>query len=407
MPPPPRFLAGASIFIRMNRLNILQLFSRYEFYGGEEGCVYRIGDALQNDFNVEYLLASTREMKSMSFGKKMRWPVSIFENHDVANKLALHQKNGRFDLWQVHNVFPALSPVVYKKAFEWGIPVVQFLHNYRFGCTNGFFLNHGKPCEKCLHGNFWPSLLQQSWRNSYVASGAMGAVLAYTRQLGVFEKITHWIAISHFQKQKHVEMGVPADKISVVYHFLDTPTPPPPPARNGYALFVGRLSEEKGVDRLLDAWKILNRPDRQLVIVGDGPALLDLQKKAQAFGNVRFTGFIQPSELTDLWAGAAFSVAPSIWQEPFGMVVLEAWSKARAVIAHRLGALPELIEDGKTGFLADPERPEDLAAAMARAFDFPDATEAMGQEGLNRLQTEFNRQVWLDKMRRVYQSVLN
>jgi glycosyltransferase involved in cell wall biosynthesis len=391
----------------MKRLNILQMFSRYEFYGGEEGSVYRIGDALQDDFDVEYMLASTKEMLAQPLSQKLFLPVSIFRNEAVAQKLARYQKIGRFDLWQVHNVFPAMSPVVYKMAFEWGVPIVHYLHNYRFGCANGFLLSHGSPCEKCLHGNFWPAFLRKSWRNSRLASGAMGAVLAYTRSMGVFDRVNRWIAISHAQKQKHVEMGIPADKIDVIYHFLEADSAPPPPAPDGYALFIGRLSQEKGVARLLDAWKILNRPERRLVILGEGPELPELKKKAEALklGNVRFEGFKHASQQREIWAGAAFTVVPSIWLEPFGMVVLESWTKARPVVAHRIGALPELVEEGKTGFLADPTRPEDLAAAMARAFDSPADTAAMGHEGLARLQNDFTKKIWLEKMHRTYRAV--
>ena len=393
----------------MNRLNILQMFSRYEFYGGEEGSVYRIGDALQDDFNVEYLLASSKEMMALPVYRKFLWPVSIFHNKSIAQKLERYQKIGRFDLWQVHNVFPAMSPVVYKKAFEWGVPMVHFLHNYRFGCTNGFLLNHGKPCEKCIHGNFLPAIFLKSWHDSRIASGAMGAVLAYTRYLHVFDRVNRWIAISHSQKQKHVEMGIPADKIDVIYHFFETQSPPLPPVPDGYAMFIGRLSKEKGVANLLDAWKILDRPDRRLVILGEGPELPELKRQAEALGlaNVRFEGFKHVSQQREMWAGAAFSVVPSIWLEPFGMVVLESWAKGRAVVGHRIGALPELIEDGRTGYLADPARPEDLAAAMARAFDNPRQTAAMGLVGRIQLDTFFNKKIWLEKMRETYQKIFN
>jgi glycosyltransferase involved in cell wall biosynthesis len=332
----------------------------------------------------------------------------MFRNPAIAGKLERYQRIGHFDLWLVHNVFPAMSPVVYKKAFEWGVPVVHFLHNYRFGCTNGFLLNRGNPCEKCIHGNFWPALFKKSWRDSYVASGAMGAVLAYTRRMHVFERITRWIAISQAQKLKHVEMGIPAGKIDVIHHFLEPDAPPPPPAPDGYALFIGRISMEKGVSRLLDAWKILNRPDRRLVVLGEGPELPGLRKKAEALklDNVRCEGFKHVSQQREIWAGAAFSIVPSIWLEPFGMVVLESWAKARPVVAHRIGALPELVEEGITGYLANPEDPGDLAAAIARAFDSPEETAAMGQEGLTRLTTHFTKKIWLEKMRQTLGAAL-
>jgi glycosyltransferase involved in cell wall biosynthesis len=203
-------------------------------------------------------------------------------------------------------------------------------------------------------------------------------------------------------------MGLPADRIDVIYHFFESETVPPEPAPDGYALFVGRLSVEKGVQQLLEAWKLLNRPDRQLVILGDGPERVNLQARAVADGllNVRFEGFKNAVQQREIWAGAAFSVVPSIWIEPFGMVVLESWAKGRPVIGHRIGALPELIEDGRTGYLADPERPGELASALAKAFDFPLETAEMGHEGLIRLQTHFTKKIWLERMRKTYRSVL-
>jgi glycosyltransferase involved in cell wall biosynthesis len=391
----------------MRRLNILQLFSRYQYYGGEESSVYRIGDALQGPFDVEYLLASTSEMLGGTWRQKVTLPVSLFYNVEVARKLRRYQEVGRFDLWQVHNVFPAMSPVVYQQAFKLGVPLVHFLHNYRFGCTNGFLLNHEAICEKCIRGNFWPAIANKPWHDSRVASGVMGAVLAYTRSLDVFNKVAKWIAISHFQKSKHVEMGMPEEKIEVVYHFYERLKEPPPAAPQGHALFVGRLSAEKGVMHLLEAWKIMNRPDRRLVVVGEGPELPRLKSHAEKSGlsNVSFPGFLPQEEQRQLWADAAFSIVPSIWYEPFGMVVLEAWSHARAVVAHEIGALPELIEDGRTGLLAKPDDPARLAEAIAKAFDQPEWMSEMGNAGRERLARDFNQVIWLDKMKAIYNSI--
>src|SRR5271154_2636218 len=124
----------------MPRTKIMQIFSRYEHYGGEEGSVYRIGDAMQDEWDVEYFLASTAEFINSPIHEKITIPLRIFHNPDVARRLRRIQGIGKFDVWQIHNVLPAMSPVVYTTAFKLRIPIVHFLHNYRFGCTNGFFL---------------------------------------------------------------------------------------------------------------------------------------------------------------------------------------------------------------------------------------------------------------------------
>lgn len=382
----------------------MQIFSRYEHYGGEEGSVYRIGDAMQDQFDVEYFLASTAEFINSPLHEKLTIPLRIFHNPDVARRLRRIQGIGKFDVWQIHNVLPAMSPVVYTTAFKMGIPIVHFLHNYRFGCTNGFFLQRGVPCQRCMYGNFWPAFTGRSWRNSRVLSGAMGAVLHHIRRMDLFHKVTQWIAVSHAQKAVHVEMGVPSEKIAVIHHFYENPLPPPPPAPDGHAMFIGRLSEEKGVSRLLEAWRLLNRPDKRLVIVGEGPESANLRAQAARLGlsNVTFTGFLKPSQQREVWAGAAFSVVPSIWMEPFGMVVLESWGNNRAIVAHKIGALPEIIAHGENGLLVEPFQPQLLADALNRAFNSPDECAAMAAAGRESLQTRFTKARWLDQIATIY-----
>jgi len=383
---------------------ILQIFSRYEHYGGEESSVYRIGDALQEACDVEYFLTSTSEFLNTSLAKKAALPIRIFHNREVLHRLRRFQGIGKFDLWQIHNVFPAMSPAVYVEAFNLGMPIVHYLHNYRLGCTNGFLLNHGQPCQKCLHGNFVPAFFNKSWHESRIASGAMGSVLYYVRQIGLFEKVNRWIAISNVQKALHVEMGIPEDKITVISHFYERKGMPPKPRPNGDALFIGRLSPEKGVSQLLEAWKLLGRKDKKLYIVGEGPELPKLRAYASRnrLENVIFTGFLSANEQAEIWEKSAFSVVPSIWEEPFGMVVLESWGNARPVIGHQIGALPELISHEDTGLLTPAFNPQLLAASLDRAFSNPKECLDMGIKGRMILRVKFTRAQWLERMKALY-----
>jgi len=249
--------------------------------------------------------------------------------------------------------------------------------------------------------------MNKSWHESRVASGAMGADLNHVRRIGVFDKVAGWIAISHAQKALHVEMGIPEDRISVIHHFHEKKGMPPKPNPNGHALFIGRLSPEKGVDQLLEAWKILGRKDKQLLIVGEGPEMPKLQAyvKQHQLSNVIFTGFLEPKAQTEVWAQAAFSVVPSIWEEPFGMVVLESWGNARPVIGYNIGALPELITDQETGLLSPAFRPDLLAANLDRAFSSPKECLDMGIKGRMILRVKFTKTQWLERMIALYSSL--
>lgn len=388
----------------MARLKILQLFSRYLQYGGEEGSLYRIGDALESRHDVDYFIASTEEMMR---NPRIMLPLLAYRNLPVLSRLSKYQRLGNFDFWQIHNVFPAISPGAYTLAEKLGIPIVHYLHNYRMGCVNGFWFTKGEECRKCSSGNFLPGVLGKCWRDSYGQSAVMALMLKDVHRRGLTQQVRRWIAISHSQKTAHVEIGLPADRIDVVHHFLDhQPTEGVAdfPVQ-GYGLFIGRLSPEKGVDCLLTAWSKLSKT-RQLVIAGDGPELASLQQLAVSLNltNVRFVGFVDQSGKKELWRGAAFSIVPSVWQEPFGMVVLEAWAQGRPVVAHRIGALPEIITDGFDGFLANPGDPGDLAKVLESTFLSEPMLRDMGQNGLKTLLTRFNKSRWLERIDEVYRN---
>jgi glycosyltransferase involved in cell wall biosynthesis len=299
-----------------------------------------------------------------------------------------------------------MSPVVYRQALEWKIPIVHYLHNYRLSCVNGFFLNHGQPCQRCLSGNFWPAFQTACWRDSRLQSGWMGLITNQIRRLPLFERVFRWIAISEAQKREHVRMGIPADKIKVIHHFLDVEALPPPPSKSPTAIFVGRLSLEKGVEKLLEAWKWVEGGERRLVILGDGPERSNLERKARDLKGVEFVGFVMKKDQRRYWQEALFSVVPSIWMEPFGMTVLESWSNGRPVVGHAIGALPELIREGVDGTLADPQSVEDLARKLDGLLSNPKQAGVMGSAGRRHLEDAFSRRRWLKEISVIYDELI-
>jgi glycosyltransferase involved in cell wall biosynthesis len=383
------------------RRHILQIFNRYLQYGGEEGSVYRIGDAMQELYDVEYFISSTAEIMG---DREQSWrvPYKAVYNYEIDLKLRQYQEAGRFDVWQIHNIFPVMSPVVYRRALQWGVPIVHYLHNYRFSCVNGFFLNHGEPCQRCIAGNFWPAFATACWHESHLQSGWMGVITNRIRHLPLFEIVTKWIALSDAHKREHVRMGIPADRIAVVNHFFEAAGPPLPPTQNPTALFVGRLSLEKGVTHLLEAWRRVADGKRRLLIVGDGPERANLERQAADIPGVSFLGFVTRERQQSIWEQALFSVVPSIWLEPFGMTVLESWAKGRPVVVNRMGALPEIVEDGVTGLVATPGDTLDLADKLEQLLTSPARAAAMGIAGYQQLAARFSRQRWISQIAEIY-----
>lgn len=388
------------------RKRLLQVFSRYKQYGGEEGSVYRIGDALASEYDVGTFLASSKDAFSGGSFSKGLAALKSFSNWPLIRQLRHCQEIGEYDYWLVHNVFPVMSPSVYSLAFVLGVPIIQYLHNYRMGCVNGFFMNHGKPCQRCMHGNFFPALQTACWHESHLQSGVMGAIMMRAHGMKIFEKIHHWIAISEAQKKEHVAMGIPEERISVIHHFFEVTGKSPPYPEQGDVILVGRLSQEKGIDRLLLAWEKIHDCGRILWIVGDGPERNNLEAmvSARSLRNVRFTGFLNHAEMKEIWEKAACSVVPSVWKEPFGMVVLESWDKGRPVVAHRIGALPEIIDDGQNGTLVNLDSPQEMADAILAILENPQQGEMMGKNGIAKLEHDFSRDKWLKKIIGVIES---
>ncbi len=392
------------------RLRILQIFNRYLEYGGEQGSVVRIGDTLQQTVDVEYFLTSSNQLLGGKSPEELvKAAAFAMHNPEIVRRLERYQKIGRFDLWQIHNVFPAMSPSVYGLAFKLGVPVVQYLHNYRMSCVNGFFLNHGRECTSCIHGNFSKAALTGCWHDSRLVSGWMGVVMMRVRAMGVFQKVPAWIAISRAQKDLHVRMGIPAERIHVLPHFFE-----PDPARfisepGRDVLFVGRLSKEKGVEQLLDAWKRVDRREAKLIIAGDGPERPVLEKKiaAENIGGVEMVGFVQKEDQEAMWKRAAFSVVPSIWQEPLGLVVFEAWERGRTVIVSDTGGLADSVDEGVDGLKVPMRDAAAWSAAISRLLGDPARCGEMAKAGAEKLKRDFTKERWLGRIGAIYDRVLS
>ncbi len=267
-------------------------------------------------------------------------------------------------LMHCHNTFPLISPSCYAAARAEGIPVVQTLHNFRLLCPSALLLRKGKPCEDCLGRVVaWPGTLHQCYRKDWKASAVVTAMLSTHWLLGTWTRqVNRYIALSDFARQKFIRGGLPAGRIAVKPNCV-VPDPGPGDGQGGYAVFVGRLSQEKGIATLLAAWRQL-AGQVPLKIVGDGPLREQVQASAAGSSGVQWLGRQPIAEVLAVIGGAAFLVMPSICYESFGRTIIEAYAKGTPVLASRLGAMAELVDHGRTGLLFTPGDPEDLAKAV-------------------------------------------
>lgn len=390
-----------------SRPKVLQIFNRYLEYGGEEGSVFRIGDTLQEISDVEYFTSSSREFLGSNLFEKVKMPFAALHNVELCRKLDRYQAVGQFNVWQIHNIFPTMSPSVYALAFKKGIPIIQYLHNYRMSCANGYFLNHGRTCTSCIHGNFIMAPLTGCWHDSRAISGMMAVILTRLRQLDVFKRISAWIALSKNQRTLHVEMGVPEDRIHVVPHFYQVDNSKLQETVGQDVLFIGRLSKEKGVHQLLDAWKLVRSTQAKLLIVGDGPEreALENRTRTERIANVEFVGFVKKDAQRAIWSRAAFSIVPSIWQDPLPTVVFEAWERGRAVIAANAGGLSDSVEHEVNGLLYEMFDHHQLAGHIDCLLGNSKKCIEFSENGMNKLKNYYSRARWIEKLAEIYQKV--
>ncbi len=269
------------------------------------------------------------------------------------------------------NTFPLMSPAVYYAARAEGVPVVQALRDYRLVCPNTWLLRDGHICEDCLGKSpLWRSVWHGCYRHSRAASAVTAAMLGVHGMLKTWTRaVTMYYALTQFTREKFVAGGLPAARIAVKPNFVH-PDPGPGEGRGGYAVFVGRLSSEKGIELLLDAWTRLDAPV-SLKIIGDGPLAEKVRAAAEADRRISWLGRRPLGEVLPVVAEAACLVMPSITYETFGRAMAEAFATGTPVVAGRMGTMAELVDDGRTGLHFQPANADDLAQKVRQLLADP------------------------------------
>lgn len=299
-------------------------------------------------------------------------------NHAAYREVRALIRSQRPGIVHFHNTFPLISPSAHHAAAAEGVPVVQTLHNYRLLCPNGLFFRDGRPCEDCLGKTLpLPGVVHACYRDSRKASGVTAAMLAAHRIAGTWSsKVDAYIALTEFARRKFVEGGLPENRISVKPNFV-SPDPGAGDGRGGYALFVGRLSREKGVGTLLEAWDRLGAGALPLKVVGDGPLAASVTAAVGKNPRVEWLGQRTPEDVRRLMKGAAMLVVPSEVYETFGRVAAEAFAAGTPVVAAKIGAVGELVRHGRNGVHFRSGDAADLARQIGRLTAGPDGLSGM------------------------------
>jgi glycosyltransferase involved in cell wall biosynthesis len=381
-------MGGAADGSGSDRVSVLIVHDRYRQAGGEDAVVANEAELLrQRGHRVsELVVDNDRIVDGAGPLAKAKLAANTVWSFSAATAVTRRIERERPDVVHVHNVLPLLSPSVHAAARGAGAAVVQTVHNYRLVCPAGTLFRDGRPCEDCVGRRVaWPAVAHACYRSSRAQSAVVATMLAAHEARGTWDRdVDAFLTVSEFMRGRLIAGGLPADRIVVKSNFVEDrsavegASPARPGRRDGPLLFVGRLTGDKGVDLLLDAWS--GSPDLPLLeVVGDGPLADEVAAVASSNGRVVPVGRLDPVAVRARMAAAPALVFPSRWYEGQPMTILEAYAAGLPVIAASIGSLPELVRDGETGLLFRAGDIGDLRRAVTWAMAHPADLRRMGE----------------------------
>lgn len=388
-------------------MKILLVHNTYQQPGGEDvvfsqerQLLERAGHQVLTYCRSNWEIAGYSALKLLGLVGRMTWA------RDTRREIANLIRRQKPDLVHVHNTFLMVSPSIYSACKEAHIPVVQTLHNYRLLCSAAIFFRRGSVCEECLEHSLWRGVLHGCYRDSRAETSAVAFMLTVHRWRRTWTwGVNCFIALSEFSRQKFIEGGIPTEKIAVKPNFVFAD----PGCRAGsgeYALFVGRLSPEKRVATLLTAWQRL-QVRIPLDIIGGGPQreFLEAHAKQLRLSDVRFLGQLPRDEVIAALKRAGCLIFSSEWYENFPVTIAEAFACGVPVICSRLGAMQEIVADGRTGLHFTPGDAADLAAKIEWAWTHPEEMAAMGRAARAEYEAKYTAEANYKILMRIYQQV--
>jgi glycosyltransferase involved in cell wall biosynthesis len=388
-------------------MKAILIHNSYQCYGGEDTVFEQEVELLRRQgHEVVVYRRSNSEIHSyprlghIVLAKRAIWA------GDTRDEVARLIRTEKPDLVHVHNTFLMISPSVYSACFDAGVPVIQTLHNYRLLCPGGNLMRNGHTCDQCVRGTLLHSVVHGCYRDSRPATATLALMLAAHRALQTWTTMVDcYIALSQFAARKFVEGGLPAHKITVKPNFV-LPDPGMGNDSGDYALFIGRLSSEKGPDILLNAWKHV-RACVPLLIIGDGQMRGRLKAEFQYDPRVRFCGQMRRAEVFEALKHARFLVFPSRNYESFPVTIVEAYACGVPVIASAMGAMEEIVADGRTGLLFRPGDSEHLAEKIEWAWNHADDLKQMRHECRREFELQYSAERNYQLLMAIYDRVLS
>jgi glycosyltransferase involved in cell wall biosynthesis len=379
-------------------MKILQVHSKYKKRGGEETVVAEEKSVLEaNGDEVIQYLKDNAETDRYSTLELIKLSLRQRKNNEAVTELKKLVKEEKPDICHVHNVYPLISPAIYKVCQELNVPVIQTLHNYKMLCTNSLFFREGEVCELCMNKSLVNSLKYRCYKNSLVATAVQADTIQYHRRKGTWQnQVDTYVCLTEFHRQKMIEGGLPEQKIVVKPNF--TREIRKEIRYEDYFLFVGRLDESKGLADLLKLFRSCT--ESQFVLIGES----DRPDELSQFANVKYLGPQSREVVLEHISQCKAVVFPSKYYEGMPMVILEAFSLQKAVIARNVGAMSSMIRNHENGVSYND--PQGLIDGVNMLEKQSELAQNLGQNAHQDYLNLYSVEQGYKNLKNLYQSVL-
>lgn len=359
-------------------MRILQLHNLHQATGGALHVLEQEAELLTAaGHQVEQQLEPAAEESGLG---PVAMGVAAVWNRAACRQLAATIERFDPDVVHVHTPFPLQSPAVFRVAHRAGRPTVTTVHGYRYSCVGGICLREGRPCEDCVGTRLkLGGIRHRCYHDSLAASTALTISLVGHRAIGTLTRdVDRYIALTGFGRDVLVRDGIPSAKVVVKPNAVPDPGPPvAQDGREGYALFVGRLVEEKGIRTLLEAWRSMS-PGLDLYLAGDGPLRDVVDAMAADIPAVHVLGWCDADRVAELMARASLTVVPSEWYEAGPLVILQSLAAGTPVLTSDLPNLCDSLLEHGAGRAFRTADPDSLRAAATQLLTEEPERRALG-----------------------------
>ena len=387
-------------------MRILSVHNQFRQHAGSDIVASADEAMLAQHAEVTTYTRNSNEIASAPQWQKALLAVDTIYSRRTERDITELVERVRPDIAYVHNVFPLISPSLYHVLHRLRVPSVHMIHDFRLWCPNSRFYINDQPCQRCQHGNYWPSVENRCVQGNAGYSALYGASLYVNRKLGFTGKIGGYICLTEFAKDLLLQSEVPEGSIYLFCCHIETRTLTPQYFGGRYVLYLGGLYRDKGVMTVVKAFQKL--PHIPVKFVGAGDAEQEMRDYIQQhqLSNVEIVGFKGGEEKLEYLRNSMFTICASHCYETFGLVVLEAYASGKPVVASAMGALPYIVEHQKTGLLFESQNSDDLAEKVRWLHERPDEINHMGRNARALVERKYDNRLRYTALQNIFENVI-